>query len=116
MHTIYVNTIVSLVLSFLEFNISVSGSSCEYTFLQNTNGRNGVKQVNILSQTECQKRCDGNNLGSGLTCYAYDFNTVTNECYIFTQKNYVRNRQGSISRVNHYIKQENCLGSGNLEI
>ena len=90
----------------------IPGGQCPYTFKQNTNGVNGIFQSGVNSQLACQNRCNGNGLVAGLTCYAYDFNALSNLCYIYTSNNYVRNPEGSAPGVNHYVK--NCGGtSGN---
>ena len=87
----------------------IPGGQCPYTFKLNTNGANGNFQQGVNSQLACQNRCNGNGLAAGLTCYAYDFNTLSNLCYIYTSNNYVRNSDGSAPGVNHYIK--NCGGT-----
>ena len=90
----------------------IPGGSCPYNLKQNTNGVNGIFQSGVNSRLACQNRCNGNGLVAGLTCYAYDFNTLSRLCYIYTSNNYVRNPEGSAPGVNHYVK--NCGGtSGN---
>ena len=95
-----------------QLDFLIPGGQCPYAFKQNTNGANGIFQSGVNSQLTCQNRCNGNGLAIGLTCYAYDFNTLSRLCYIYTSNNYVRNPEGSAPGVNHYVK--NCDGaSGN---
>ena len=59
-------------------------------------------------------RCNGNGLTAGITCYAYDFDQVSNLCYIFLSKTYTMNEVGQSSGVTHYKKQASCL-TGTLD-
>ena len=98
------------------FACTVPGAACLYVTKLNTNGQDGLLQSGVTVTSACRDRCDGSGLQASVTCYGYDFNTQTKECYIFTNKNYQTNAVGTTTGVNHYKKTGSCLATGSVHV
>ena len=77
--------------------------SCTNSFalFHNRNGRSGALQFGLSTQQQCNARCLGDGLQQGATCYGYDFDTLRNECFIFTSDSYQLRSQVA-NGVDHY--------------
>ena len=85
-------------------------SGCNYTLTENTNGLGGELQSDVTTKLLCQSRCDGDGLPNDLQCYAYDWETGSSHCFIFTSQDYTMNEEGSTPGVNHNKKDTTCIG------
>ena len=65
-------------------------------------------QDGVVTSGACEIRCNGNGLAAGKKCYAYDFDTTTNRCYVFLSSSYIRNAVGASPGIDHYMKAGNC--------
>jgi hypothetical protein len=85
-------------------------SGCNYTLTENTNGFGGELQSDVTTKLLCQSRCDGDGLPNDLQCYAYDWETGSSHCFIFTSQDYTMNEEGNTPGVNHNKKDTTCIG------
>ena len=90
---------------------SVSGN-CEvtYTRKKNSHVEGGTLQEGLTSLSDCKRRCGGNGLKKGATCYGFDYDHQTRTCYVLLKEELARKPTLPLDGVDHYTKASNRCG------